>query len=99
MNNAIIAGTLITTILSSCSLFSSEPSIDQMKAAVAKWQKVEATSIKGFSKKSCEAGRISHLYTCEFEMRLSKGPLTSTSKISKANFVSHDSGETWLAYP
>ena len=90
---------LVTSILSSCSLFSSEPSPDQMKTAVAKWQKLEVNAISGFSKKSCEAGRISYLYNCQFEMTIKTGPLSSKSPIKSANFVSHDSGTNWLAYP
>jgi len=99
MNNFIIAGTLITSILSSCSLFNTEPPVDQMKAAVAKWQKIEASSITDFSKGECEAGRISYLYNCQFEMSVKTGPLSEKSPVAHANFVSHDSGETWMAYP
>jgi len=99
MNNLIIAGSMITTVLSSCSLFSSEPNVDQMKGAVAKWQKIEVSAIDTLTKKECTAGRISHLYNCQFEMHLRTGPLLEKSPLAAANFVSHDGGTTWLAYP
>ena len=99
MNNYLIAGTFITSILSSCSLFNSEPPADVMKDAVAKWQKIEASAIIGFTKKTCTAGRISYLYNCEFEMSVQTGPLSEKSQVTRANFVSHDSGTTWVASP
>ena len=79
MNNLIVASTLITTILSSCSLFNTEPSPEAMHAAVAKWQKIEASDIIDFTKSSCEAGRINYLYACEFSMRVKDGPLSEKS--------------------
>ena len=99
MNKLLISATVITSILNSCSLFSNEPTVDQMTNAVAKWQKVEASTILNFSKGACEPGRISYLYTCAFEMTLKNGVLSEKYPVTQANFVSHDSGENWLAYP
>ncbi len=86
------------TLFTACEYLGSEPNADEMKASIAKWQKVEVSSILDFEKVGCRQGAANHLPTCKFKYSIMKDGKKVSSNNIIARFISQDAGTTWTAY-
>ena len=86
------------TLLTACEILGKEPSADEMKRAIAKWQKIDVSSILDFQKEGCRQGAASHLPACKFKYNIMKDGNKVPSKYTIARFISQDAGTTWTAY-